>query len=104
MEALSTKEKYLKKFAERRHVFPRHSVRGSGGANNRESSTLFNPNLKIYNALLKSELIHELSDETKTSSKWGQDPISRIRGGNRVSVKVGVIQVEKLNDHRGISV
>src|SRR6218665_2233895 len=95
-ELLSAKEKCL---AERRHVFPRLSVRGSGGANNRESSTLFNPNLKIYKALLKSELIQELFYESKTGFKRGQDPISRIPGGNRVSVKV-----DKLNDHMGISV
>jgi len=33
----------------------------------------------------------------KGDSKGGQDPISRIPGGNRVSVKVCAVQVEKLN-------
>jgi len=31
--------------------------------------------------------------------KRSSGPISRIPGGDRVTVKVGVVQVEKVNDH-----
>ena len=34
--------------------------------------------------------------------KRSSGPISRIPGGDRVAVKVGVIQVEKLNDQMGV--
>jgi len=33
--------------------------------------------------------------------KRSSGPISRIPGGDRVAVKVGVVQVEKVNDQMG---
>jgi len=33
--------------------------------------------------------------------KRNSDPISRIPGGDRIPVKVGVVQVEKVNDQMG---
>src|SRR6218665_1532821 len=33
--------------------------------------------------------------------KRSSDPISRVPGGGRVAVKVGVVQVEKVNDQMG---
>src|SRR6218665_3302829 len=67
-----------------------------------------NRNLKISNVLLKSQarqLIHERCDESKGGFPKGvkNSPglISRIPGGDRVAVKVGVVQVEKVNDQMG---
>ena len=68
-----------------------------------------NRNLKIYKALLKRlsapghHHIHERCDESKWGSERGvmrsSGPIFRIPGGDRVAVKVSVVQMEKVNDH-----
>jgi len=52
------------------------------------------------------QLIHERCEESKGGfPKGGQEKlrsyISRIPGGDRVAVKVGVVQVEKVNDQMG---
>jgi len=50
----------------------------------------------------RHQLIHERCDESKgvfqRGVKRSLGPISRIPGGDRVVVKVGVVQVEKVND------
>src|SRR6218665_3214745 len=55
----------------------------------------------------KAKLIHERCDESIGSFPKGvkrsSGPISRIPGGDRVAVKVGVVQVEKVNDQMGQS-
>ena len=51
------------------------------------------------------QLIHEHCDESKgvfqRVVKRSSGPISRIPGGDRIAVKVGVLQVEKVNDQMG---
>jgi len=65
-------------------------------------------NLKTSKALLKSQehqgtsLFTSAATNQRGVSKGGvkrsSGPISRIPGGDRVAVKVGVVQVEKVND------
>jgi len=67
-----------------------------------------NRNLKISKALLKSsghQLIHERCNESKRGFKRGvkrsSGPISRVPGGNRVAVRVGVVEMGRGNDQKG---
>ena len=68
-----------------------------------------NRNLKTSKALLKSQAHQGTSLFTSATtnqrggfSKWvvkrSSGPIFRIPGGDRVAVKVGIVQVEKVND------
>ena len=69
-----------------------------------------NRNLNISKALLKSQAHQGTSLFTSAATnqrgfskrvKRSSGPISRIPGGDRVAVKVGVVQVEKVNDEMG---
>ena len=77
----------------------------------RERAGNRNRNFKTSKALLKSQA-HQgtslfTSDATNQRGvfqrgvKRRSGPISRISGGDRVAVKVGVVQVEKVNDQLG---
>src|SRR6218665_1962579 len=64
-------------------------------------------NLKISKALLKSQAHQNTSLFTSTAKnqrgfpkgvKRSSGPISRIPGGERVAVKVGVVQMGRVND------
>ena len=59
--------------------------------------------LKRYSKAKRTrhQIIHERCDESKgvfqRGVKRSSGPISRIPGGDRVGVKVGVVQMEKVN-------
>jgi len=63
-----------------------------------------NRNLNTSKALLKSQAHQTASLFTSTATnqsifpKGGQEKISRRPEGDRVAVKVGVVQMERMND------
>src|SRR6218665_160692 len=89
------------------HRIPRMLTPAVGGENSRNC----NCNLKTSKALLKSQahqgtsLFTSAATNQRGFSKGGvkrsSGQISRIPGGDRVAVKVGVLHVEKLNDQMG---
>ena len=66
-----------------------------------------NRNLKISKALSAPghQLIHERCDESKVDFQKGvkrsSGPISRVSGGDRVAVRVGVVEMGRGNDQMG---
>jgi len=47
------------------------------------------------------QLIHWCCNESKVTVKRSSGQISRIPGGDRVAIKVGVVQMERVNDQMG---
>jgi len=71
-----------------------------------KNCSLRNRNLKTSKALLKSQAYQGTSLVRSAAAnqrgvKSSSGPISRIPGRDRVAVKVGVVQVEKVNNQMG---
>ena len=56
---------------------------------------------KRTRAPAQSRALRRIKEGFQRGVKRSSDPISRIPGGDRVAVKVGVVQMEKVNDQMG---